>query len=169
MTVWEGNMIDQRHQTQIMIEYLPVVNNTMTAPAVISAPKSRLIDNTIKTTKHIAKTPDFDECMIPNNSCENVHAMLSSISAIYDRVQLHNKLLERHTVGAFATSIRLTTFGSSSPYVLDVDTVTTFDSNDESDTDTDDDVTITEWNHILIDEIDINLDILISSIGVTTA
>ena len=101
--------------------------------------------------------------------CDNVHVVLSSISAIYDPVQLHDKLLELCTVDVFATSIGSTTVGSTSLYVLDVDTVTTFDSNDESDTDTDDDVTITEWNHILLDEIDINLDILISSIGVTTA
>ena len=82
--------------------------------------------------------------MIANNSCNNLHVVLSSISAIYDPVQLHDKLLELCTVDVFATSIGSTTVGSTSLYVLDVDTVTTVYRDDESDTDTDDDATITE-------------------------
>ena len=51
--------------------------------------------------------------------------------------------------------------GSTSPYVLYMDTVTTVDINDEYDTDTDDNTTINEWNHRLLDEMDIDLDALI--------
>ena len=50
-----------------------------------------------------------------------------------------------------------------------MDTVTTVDINDEYDTDTDDNTTINEWNHRLLDEMDIDLDALISSTGATTA
>ena len=145
MIDWECNMIEPLHWTQIMIEDLPEVDNAMIASAVISAYKSILIDNTIETTKPISKPSDFDECMIAKNSCDYVHVVLSSISSIYDPVQLHVKLLENCTVGVFATSIGSMTVVSTSPYVLDVDTVTTVNSDDESDTDTDDNTTITEW------------------------
>ena len=116
----------------------------MIASAVISASKSRLNDNTFKTTKPTEKPLDFDECMIANNSCDNVHIVMSSISAIYNPVQLYDKLLEHLTFGVFATSIGSTIVGSTSPYVLDMDTVTTVDGDDESDTDTDYGDTITE-------------------------
>ena len=145
MIDWECNMIEPLHWTQIMIEDLPEVDDAIIFSDVISASKSILIDNTIETNKTIAKPPDFDECMIANNSCENVHIVLSNISFIYDPVQLNNNLLECRTVGVFATSIGSMTVVSTSPYVLDVDTVTTVNSDDESDTDTDDNTTITEW------------------------
>ena len=66
----------------------------------------------------------------------------------------------------FAASIGLATVGSTSPYVSDVVSV---DSDDESDTDIDDDVTITEWNQELLDGMYIDLYALISSLGATTA
>ena len=81
--------------------------------------------------------------MITINSWNNVHVVLSIISVIYDPVQPHNKLLERHTVGVFATYFLSTTVGSTSPYVLGVYTVTTVDRGDEYDTDTDNNDTIT--------------------------
>ena len=127
-----------------MIEDLPGVDVVMIASSVISASKSRLNDNTFKTTKPTEKPLDFDECMIANNSCDNVHIVISSISAIYNHVQLYDKLLEHLTFGVFATSIGSTIVGSTSPYVLDMDTVTTVDGDDESDTDTDYGDTITE-------------------------
>ena len=65
--------------------------------------------------------------MIANNSYNNVHVVLSSISSIYVPVRLHDNLLERPNKGAFAASIGSTTVGSTSPYVFDVDTV---DSDD---------------------------------------
>ena len=51
---------------------------------------------------------------------------------------------------------------------MDVDTVTTVYRNDESDTDTDDNSTINEWDHELLDDMDIDLDELISSMGAKT-
>ena len=152
-----------------MIEDMPAVNDIMMDSAVISASESRLIDNTIETTYPITKPSYFHECIIANNSCNNVQVVLSSISSIHNPVQLHYKLLEHHTVSVFATYIRSTTFGSTSTYILDVDTVTTVDSNDESDTDTDDYATITDWDHELLDNMDIELDVLISSMGATTS
>ena len=74
--------------------------------------------------------------------------------------------MERRNVGVFAASIGSMTVGSTSPYVLNVDTV---DSDDESDTETDDDATITEWDHELLNDMDIDLDTLNSSAGVMTA
>ena len=106
--------------------------------------------------------------MIANNSCENVHIVLSNISFIYDPVQLNNNLLECRTVGVFATSIGSKTVGSTSTYVLDVDNVKTVDSDDEYDTDTDDGTTTTELDHALLDDMDIDLYALISSMGSTT-
>ena len=72
-----------------------------------------------------------------------MHVVLSSISSIYDPVRLHDNLLERRNVGAFAASIGSTTVGSSSLYVLDVDTVDSDDESSTDDNDSDDDATIT--------------------------
>ena len=133
----------------------------MISSAIISASESNTIDNTIDDTRTTAKPSDFNECMIAKNSCNNVHVVLSRISSIYDPVRLHDNLLERRNVGTFAASIGLTTVGSTSPYVLDVDTV---DSDDEYSTDdngSDDDTTITEWDQNLLDDMDIDLDALI--------
>ena len=66
----------------------------------------------------------------------------------------------------FSASIGSEAVGSTSPYISDVVSV---DSYDESDTGIDDDATITEWNQELLDDMDINLDALISSVGETTA
>ena len=98
-------MIKPCHLNRIMIEDLPGVNETMIATDVISASKSRLIDNTIEMTKPIVKPLNFDECMIAKNYYDNVNVILSSILDIYDPVQLHDKLLEHCTAGVFATSI----------------------------------------------------------------
>ena len=136
----------------------------MTVSAVISASESTTIDNTMDDNK----PPDFDKCMITNNSCDNIHAVLSSISSIYDPVKLHGKLLERRNVGVFAASIGSTTVGSTSPYVLDVDTIDS-ENDSEINNDKNNDATVTEWDHDLIDKMDINLDAMISSVGATTA
>ena len=166
MTDWEGNMVEPHHCVLIIIEYLPEVDNAMVASAVISASKSNLIDNKIKNTKPIANPLGFDECMIAKNSCDNIHFVLSSILSIYHPVQLHDKQLERRNIRVFAASIGLETFGSTSPYVSDVVSV---NSDNESDSEIDDNATITEWNQELFDNMDIDLDALISSVGATTA
>ena len=165
MIYWGGNMIEPRHRNQIIIEYLPEIDNTMITSAIIFASESNTIDNVIDDTRPISKPSGFNECMIVNNSCNNVHVILSSISSIYYPVRIHDNLLERRNVGAFSASIGSTNVGSTSPYVLDVDTV---DSDDESSTDdneSDDDATITEWDQNILDDMDIDLDALISSVG----
>ena len=162
-------MIEPRHRTRIIIEDLPEIDNAMIASAIISASESKTIDNTIDDTIHIAKPSDFNECMIAKNSCDNVHVVLSIISSIYDPVRLHENLLERRNIGAFAASIGLTTVGSTSTYVLDVGTVESDDEYSTDDNESDDDSTIREWDQNLLDDIDINLDDLISSVGATTA
>ena len=117
-------MIESRHRTRIMVEGLPDADDAMIASATISAIESKLIDNNIgngipnlvRKNQHM----DFDDCMIANNTCDNVHVVLSRISAIHDPVQLHEKLLERCNVGTFATTIGSTTVGFNYPYVWEV-------------------------------------------------
>ena len=82
--------------------------------------------------------------MIANNSYNNVHVVLSSISSIYDPVRLHDNLLELRNVGAFDASIGSMTVGSTSPNILDVDTVDSDDKPSTDDNESDDDATITE-------------------------
>ena len=73
--------------------------------------------------------------------------------------------MERRNVGALAASIGLTTVGSTSPYVLDVDTVDSDDESSTNDNENDDDATITEWDQNLLKDLDIDLDALISCVG----
>ena len=110
MMDWEGNMIEPRHRTQIIIDDLPDAGDAMIAHAVISSFESITIDNTMATT-----TSDFGECMITDNSGDNVHAVLSGILATHDPVKLHNRLLERRNDGIFATSIGSTTVVANIP------------------------------------------------------
>ena len=56
--------------------------------------------------------------------------------------------------------------GSASPYFSNRDIIPPAASDDE--TDTDDDATITDWDPELLDDLDVDLDFLISSIGATT-
>ena len=165
MIDWEVSLIEPPHRTRIIIEDLPEIDTTTIASAIISASESKTIANTIDDTTPIAKPSDFNECMIASNSCDNLHVVLSSILIIYDPVQLHDNLFERRQVGAFAASIGSTTVGSPSPYILYVDTV---DSDDESSTDdnlSDGDATIIEWDQNILDDMEIDLDALISSVG----
>ena len=46
MIDWEGNMIKPRHRTQIMIEDMPGVDDSIISSAVISASKSIMIYST---------------------------------------------------------------------------------------------------------------------------
>ena len=141
----------------------------MIATAIISSFESNTIDNTINVTRPISKPSGFNEYMIANNSYDNVHVVLSNILSIYDPVRLHENLLERCNVGAFAASIGSTTVGSTSPYVLDFDTVDSDNESSTNDNESDDDATITEWDQNLLDDMNIYLDALISSVGSTTA
>ena len=52
---------------------------------------------------------------------------------------------------------------------MDLDNVTTVDIDDEYNTDTDNNATITEWDHKLLYDVDIDLDALISIMGDMTA
>ena len=89
--------------------------------------------------------------------------------SIYDPVRLYENILERRNVGAFSASIGLTTVGSTSPYVLNVDTVDSEDESSTNDNGSYDDATSTEWDQNLLHNMAINLDALISSVGETAA
>ena len=169
MIDWEGNMIDPRHQTRIIIEDLPEIDNAMIASAIIYASESKNIDNAIYNTRTIAKPSYFNECIIANNSCNNVHVVLSSISSIYYPIRLHDNILERRNAGAFSTCIGQTTVDSTISYVLDVDTVNSDDEYSTDDNKSDDDATFIEWDQNILDNMDIDLDALISSVRETTA
>ena len=99
--------------------------------------------------------------MISENYCDNVHAVLSGISTIYNPVKLHDILVKRRDVGTFAASIGWTTVGSKSHYIID-DTTNEELGNQPSDDDNSC-ATVTEWDTKLLDEFDADLDNLISS------
>ena len=152
-------MIDPRHRTRIIVDELPDANDDMIASVTISSIESKTIDDNI-----VHQDSTFDDCMIADNTCDNVHVVLSGISAIHDPVQMYNKLMDRRNVDTFAATIGSTTIGSNSPYVSEDDnTVSTFDSDNE-----------TVTNNYLIDDFDfdnfeIDLDEIISTSGATIA
>ena len=110
-------MIETRHRTRIMIDDLPEADDSMVISSVISATESKLIDKYIDLIP-VEASKEFDDCMIVENSCDNVHTVLSGISTIYDPVKLHSVLLEHRDVGTFAASIGLTTVGLTSHYII---------------------------------------------------
>ena len=105
MTDWEGNIIQSRNQTRIIIDKLPEVSDSMVGSSVISALETKLVDKYLDLIPPFGEQSDFDECATAQNSCENMHAALSGVSMIYDTFQLHNSLLERRDVVTFARSI----------------------------------------------------------------
>ena len=153
-------MIETRHHTRIMIDKLPKANDSMVISSVISATESKLIDK-YNDFIPVKASKKFDDCMIAENSCDNVHAVLSGISTIYDPVKLHDLLVERRDVGTFAASIGSTTVGSTSHYIIDNTTDEEL-GNDISD-DNNRCATATEWDPKLLDDFDVDLDNLISS------
>ena len=81
VTDWEGNMIDTRHRTKIMIDDFPEADNSIVISSVISTTESTSIDKYVDLIP-VKASKYFDDCMIAENSCDNVHAVLSGISTI---------------------------------------------------------------------------------------
>ena len=153
-------MIETRHCTRIMIDDLPKADNSMVISSVIYATESKLIDKYIELIP-VEASIEYDDCMIAENSCDNVHTVLSGISTIYDPVKLHDLLVERRYIGKFATLIGLTTVGSTSNYIID-DT-TNEELGNELSNDDNSCATVTEWETKLLDDFDVDLDNLLSS------
>ena len=153
-------MIETRHRTRIMIDDLPRADDSMVISSVISATESKFIDKYIDLIT-VEAIKEFDDCMIAENSCDNVHAVLSGISTIYYPVKLHNLLVERRDVGTFAGSIGSKTVGSTSHYIIN-DT-TDEELGNELSIDNNSCATVTEWDTKLLDDLDVDLDNLISS------
>ena len=145
MVDWQGNMIEPRHRTRIIVDELPNANDAMVASIMISKIESKIIDDNI-----VHQDDTFDNCMIADNTCDNVHVVLSGISAIHDPVQMYDKLLQRRNIGTFAASIGSTTIGSNSPFVSDRS-----DNNILNDLD--------------LDNFDIDFDEIVSTAGATVA
>ena len=128
--------------------------------------RSWQLDGRLLIDKYIDLIPvkaskEFDNCIIAENSCDNVHAVLSGISTIYYPVKLHNLLVERRDVGTFAGSIGSKTVGSTSHYIIN-DT-TDEELGNELSIDNNSCATVTEWDTKLLDDLDVDLDNLISS------
>ena len=88
MIDWEGNMIEPWYRTRIIVDDLPNANDNMVASIMISKIESKIIDDNI-----VHQDDTFDNCMIADNTCYNVHVVLSGISAIHDPIQMYNRLL----------------------------------------------------------------------------
>ena len=158
MIDWEGNMIEPRHRARIIVDELPNANDAIVASIMISKIESKIVDDNI-----VHQNDTFDNCMIADNTCDNIHVVLSGISAIHDPVQMYDKLLQRRNIGTFAASIGSTTIGSNSPYVSDDDTtVLTLDSDyNRSDN--------SLLNDLDLDNFDIDFDEIVSTAGATIA
>ena len=63
MIDWEGNMIEPRHRTRIIVDELPDANDAMIASVTISAIESKTIDDNI-----VHQDSTFDDCMIANST-----------------------------------------------------------------------------------------------------
>ena len=110
MIDWEVQMININHKTHIMLEDLPEADASIIASDSICTSESKMIDATIDLHKMNPTLSEFDDWVIAN--CSN--AVLSSISSIYDPIQLHDLFLERRNDGVFAASIGSTNVGSLS-------------------------------------------------------
>ncbi len=137
MLDWEGNMVERKHRTKILLSEVED-NEAMAASVQVSSIESRVIDRALETSddeREILK-PCF--YIIPR-AADEISSVLASVSPIYDDATLYERLSARSEVGKFKASIGSTDAPSTEYLVEDDDTVATDPSTDASDDDESDD------------------------------
>ena len=138
MVDWEGNMIEKRHRTQILLSEIEEHEN-MRVSAVISSIESRTIDRVLDDLDVLEEKVAPQYQPIPR-AADEISSILASVSPILDDATLYERLAVRSAIGKFKTSIGSTDAPSSAYLVEDDDTAATDPSTDESDYDDESDM-----------------------------
>jgi hypothetical protein len=151
MTDWEGNMIEKRHRTQILLSEIDE-DSLMEASAVISSIKTRTIDCVLEHCNVLEEkdTPQYQP--IPR-AADEISSILASVSPVLDDTNLYARLSARSELGKFKASIGSTDAPSSAYLMEDYNAVATQPSTDESDSEDSDENDDDDEHARLLDEI----------------
>jgi hypothetical protein len=128
MLDWEGNMIESRHRTQILLSDIKV--DAMTAASVqVSATESTKIDELLQRSDK-----DSEEIVHPcwkpiPKAGDQVSSVLAGISPILDDQTLYERMQARSNLGKFQVSIGSTN-ATKSEFLVEDDSSTTSTDDD---------------------------------------
>jgi hypothetical protein len=130
MLDWEGNMIEKKHRTQILLSDI-VEDSKMAASVQISSIESRAIDRALESDadEEMVK-PCFDT--VPSDADE-IYSLLGAVSPIYDDMALYERLSARLDLGKFQASIGSTDAPGNEYLIDDYEDNATNPSTDVSD------------------------------------
>jgi hypothetical protein len=147
MLDWEGNVIEKKHRTKILLSEVEE-NEAMAASVQVSSLETREIDRVLETSY------DEEEIVKPcygtiPRVADQISSVLAAVLPLLDDVALYTQLSERLELGNYITSIGSTNATGKEYIVDDDDTQATDLSTDISDDDESDE----ENDDQLLDEI----------------
>jgi hypothetical protein len=138
MLDWEGNMVEKRHRTQILLSEIEE-DETKVSSTTISSIESRTIDHVLEDTNVLEE--QVTRCYQPiPHAADEISSVMAGISPILDELSMYERLSARSEMGKFKASIGSTDAPCKEYLVEDDDTAATDPSTyDDSNTDLDDD------------------------------
>jgi hypothetical protein len=134
MLDWEGNMVERKHRTKILLSEVED-NEAMAASVQVSSIESRAIDRALETSddeREILK-PCFH---ITPRAADEISSVLGTVSPLLDDIALYERLSARLELGNFQASIGSTN-ATGKEYLVetveDDDSLATNPSTDVSD------------------------------------
>jgi hypothetical protein len=138
MLDWEGNMVEKKHRTQVLLSKV-VENEAMASSIQVSSIESRAINRALETSddKEGPVKPRYDT--VPR-ATDGISSVLVPVSPILDDMVLYQRLSVRSELGRFQTLIG-STDAPGNDYILEDDATepSTNESNDEKLEDENDD------------------------------
>jgi hypothetical protein len=103
MLDWEGNMVERKHRTKILLSEVED-NEAMAASVQVSSIESRAIDRALETSddKREILKPCFH--IIPR-AADEISSVLGTVSPLLDDIALYERLSARLELGNFQASI----------------------------------------------------------------
>ena len=128
MLDWEGNMIEKKHRTQILLSDIQE-DAIMAASLQISSIESNVINELL-----VRSSNDSEEKVLPcwkqvPSEADEVSSVLAGISPILNDQHLYQRLQQRSDMGRFGMSIGSTNASSSEFLVHDDDSTTEIDED----------------------------------------
>jgi hypothetical protein len=138
MLDWEGNMVEKKHRTQVLLSEVEE-NEAMSSSIQVSSIESRAIDCALETSQDEEGPvrPRYDT--VPR-AADEISSVLVPISPILDDMVLYQRLSARSELGKFQASIG-STDDPGNDYIIEDDTTgpsTNKSDDDESEDENDD-------------------------------
>ena len=138
MRDWEGNMVERRHRTQVLLSDVEE-NANMSVSAVISSIESRTINRVLEVEDVLEEKVAPMYQPIPRGADE-IASVFAGVSPILDDVTLYERLSARSELGKFTASIGSTDAPNSAYLVTDDDTAATDPTSTNEDYDANNDL-----------------------------